>query len=72
MAEEGLGSALLRNLKAVRFGRSGGIEIPVRADGREGIVVGVDAIAERESAAADVAGAEATPGPRGWRRFLRR
>jgi hypothetical protein len=50
MPNEELGSFLGKNLKAVKFGKDGGIEIPIRANERDGITFGVDAIAEREHA----------------------
>ncbi len=71
MPDEGFESALLKNLKAVKFGKDGGIEAPVRANGKDGIVFGVDAIAEGEKGQAEPStGTSATR--RGWRRFFRR
>ena len=44
MPDEGFGSGLWKNIQAVQFGREGEMLAPVRADGSEGIVVGVDAV----------------------------
>jgi hypothetical protein len=46
MPDEEFGSFLGKNLKAVKFGKDGGIEIPIRANERDGVAFGVDAIAE--------------------------
>jgi hypothetical protein len=74
MADDGFGSALWRNVQAVKLGKDGGLEVPVRASSSEGIVIGVDAIAEsdarRSSAAEAPAGAARARGF--WRRLLRR
>jgi hypothetical protein len=72
MPSDGFGSSLWKNVQAVKFGKDGGIEVPVRANSRQGIVIGVDAIA-----ASDASRPEATP-ERGdgaigfWRRFFHR
>lgn len=36
MADDGFGSGIWKNLQAVRFGKDGEIEAPVRANGRCG------------------------------------
>jgi hypothetical protein len=72
MPKDGFGSSLWKNVQAVKLGKDGGIEAPVRANSRQGIVVGVDAV--RASDAAQAAGTAATPAksPGFWRRFFRR
>lgn len=72
MPNEGFGSSLWRNVQAVKLGKDGSIEAPVRANSRQGIVVGVDVV--RASDAAQAVGIAATPAksPGGWRRFFRR
>lgn len=72
MPNDGFGSSLWKNVQAVKLGKGGGIEAPVRASSRQGIVVGVDAV--RASGAAQAAGTAATPAesPGLWRRFFRR
>jgi len=37
-------------VQAVKFGKNGGIEVPVRANGRDGIVIGADQVAASEAA----------------------
>jgi hypothetical protein len=72
MPVDGFGSNLWKNLQAVKLGDDGGIEAPVRANGRDGIVVGSDAVANLDP----VVGAETSPthGPlrRLWSRMVRR
>lgn len=71
MTDDGFGSGLWKNLQSVKLGKDGGIEAPVRADGRDGIVVGLDAIEQQEHGQVD----QTPPGPlkrRWWRRLLRR
>jgi hypothetical protein len=51
MPDEGFGSGLWKNIQAGQFGREGEMLAPVRADGSEGIVVGVDAVAAAVAAA---------------------
>ncbi len=72
MPDEGFGSALWKNLQAVQFGRDGGIEVPVRANGRGGIEVGLDAIADGEKCEAEGDRTDVVPARRRWRRFFRR
>ena len=76
MPDEPFGSFLGKNLKAIKFGKDGGIEIPVRVNERDGILFGVDAIAESERATrartASASSEPAVPARRGWRRFFRR
>jgi len=50
MADEEFGSTLWKNVQAVKFGKNGGIEVPVRANGRDGIVIGADQVAASEAA----------------------
>jgi hypothetical protein len=72
MPIDGFGSTLWKNVQAVMLGKDGGIEAPVRANSRQGIVVGIDAI--RASDASQAASTAASPGksPGFWRRFFRR
>jgi hypothetical protein len=65
MPDEGFGSDLWQNLQAIKLGRDGGIEAPVRAS-PDGIVVGVDQVAEADAV---------VPAPRAkgfWARLFRR
>lgn len=64
MAEQGFGSELWKNVQAVRLTSDGSLQAPVSVSGSEGIVVGVDALAEAEGAPAQ----EAAPRRRWWRR----
>jgi hypothetical protein len=50
MPDAGFGSGLWRNAQAVRFGPHHELLAPVRADGSDGIVVGVDAGAASDAA----------------------
>ena len=73
MPNDGFGSSLWKNVQAVKLGKDGGIEVPVRANSRQGIVIGVDAIAASDASQP----AAATPGrgdesPGFWRRLFRR
>jgi hypothetical protein len=68
MADEGFGSDLQKFVEAIKLGHDGGIEVPVRASERDGIVVGLNHVA-----AADAAD-EPPPTPRRgrwWARLLR-
>jgi hypothetical protein len=58
MPDDGFGSGLWKNIQAVKFGKDGGIEAPVRANGRDGIEFGLDAIAKGEEARAAEPSAE--------------
>ena len=71
MPEDGFGSNLWKNAQAIEFGDGGGIEVPVRANGTDGIVIGVDTVATTD--AAGQPGTPPTPGPlrRLWNRMLR-
>ena len=71
MADKGFGSDLWKNLQAVKLSKDGGLEAPVRANGKDGIVVGVDAVAASEAAAHSSSSDEA-PRERWWRRLARR
>src|SRR5689334_11753024 len=68
MSDGGFGTSLWKNVRAVTFGKDGGIEAPVRANGRDGIEVGLGAIAEGEARGAqeDRTGVASTR--RRWRR----
>ena len=72
MPNDGFGSSLWKNVQAVKLGKHGGIEAPVRANSRQGIVIGVDAVAGSEAAqpANTVASGDESPGF--WRRLFRR
>jgi len=72
MPDDGFGSALWKNVRAVKLGKDGGIEAPVRANGRDGIEVGVDAVAAGERRKAGPGRADAAPARRGWRRIFGR
>jgi len=71
MADKDFGSDLWKNLQAVKLSKDGGLEAPVRANGKDGIVVGVDAVAASEAAARNSSSDEA-PRDRWWRRLARR
>jgi hypothetical protein len=65
MPDGGFGSALWKNVQAIKLGQDGGIDAPVRASS-EGIVVGVDRVAETDAAVP-------APHPKGfWARLFRR
>ncbi|HEY3528150.1 MAG TPA: hypothetical protein VGK78_03295 [Nocardioides sp.] len=70
MADEGFGSSLWKNVEAIKLGQDGGIEAPVRADDRDGIVVGLGHLAEADARRSTAP----TPPPRRrwWVRLLRR
>jgi len=72
MPDDGFGSALWKNVQAVKFGKDGGIEVPVHANGRDGIEVGLDAIAEGEKREAEEDRTDVATPSRRWRRLLRR
>lgn len=65
------GSQLWKNLEAVKIGEDGGIEVPLRANGRDGIVLGVDAVARAEASSDSAERVRKDP-PRGWRQRFRR
>jgi hypothetical protein len=44
MASKGFGSDLWKNVRAVRIDKDGTFRVPVRANGRDGIAIGVDAV----------------------------
>ena len=71
MPDDGFGSDLWKNLQSVNFGEDGGIEAPVRANGRDGIVVGPDAVAETEDCRREETPATADSPRRWWKRLLR-
>jgi hypothetical protein len=71
MPDEGFGAGLWKNVRAIRLARDGGIEAPVRANHRDGVVVGLDQVAEADARAP----AQATREPRRtrwWTRWRRR
>jgi hypothetical protein len=70
MADQGFGSDLWKNLQEIKLGEDGGVDAPVRANGRDGIVVGVDHAAAADTASAEPAGS--SPRRRGGWAWLRR
>ena len=68
MADKGFGSDLWKNVQSVKFDKDGALHVPVRANGKDGIVVGVDAIARSEATRP----APTESRPSWWRRLLRR
>ena len=65
MPDEGFGSNLWKNAQAIKLGRDGGIDAPVRASDRDGVVAGVEHVSEVDGRVRD----EAAPSPpprRGW------
>ena len=71
MPDDGFGAELWKNLQSVKLGEDGGIEVPVRANGRDGIVVGLDAIAQSENARREEAPPPADSSRRWWKRLFR-
>jgi hypothetical protein len=71
MPDKGFGADLWKNLQAIKLGRDGGIEAPVRANERDGIVVGLDSVAKADAAAASDDGTWPKPERRWWARLLR-
>jgi hypothetical protein len=69
MASEGFGSGLWEQVSAVRLREDGSLQAPVRANGRHGIVVGIDQTA-RSDAAAQAPPGSGTSTP-WWRRLVR-
>lgn len=72
MPNDGFGSSLWKSVQGVKLGKDGGIEVPVRANSQQGMVIGADAVA-----ASDASQPATTPGssvgrPRFWRRMFRR
>lgn len=73
MAEKGFGSGLWKNVQAVKLGKDGGIEAPVRANDRDGIVAGVNHVAEADARGrGGTASKPRTNESRGWWARLRR
>lgn len=72
MGNGGFGSDLWKNVQAVKLGRHGGIEAPVRANSRQGIVLGQDAVAKSDAAEAIAAPATDRKARRRWSRLFRR
>jgi hypothetical protein len=75
MPDEGFGSDLWKNVQAIKLGQDGGIEAPVRANDRDGVVVGLDHVASADATATDTSTTDdstpATPARRWWTRLLR-
>jgi hypothetical protein len=70
MNEQPFDANILKNLQAVKFGKDGSLEVPVRADGTSGIVIGTDAVERSGTATRDE---DASSNRRGlWKRLLRR
>ena len=73
--DDGFGSGLWENVQAVRLGPHGGIEAPVRANERDGVVVGVHRVAAADEAGAEAAASgeasDVPPRPGWWTRLLR-
>ena len=74
MANDGFGSELWKNVQSIKLGKKGEIEAPVRANGRDGIVVGVDQVSKSQAS-----GSEGKPtstatkrAARWWDRLIRR
>ncbi|GAA4728699.1 hypothetical protein GCM10025782_29350 [Pedococcus ginsenosidimutans] len=72
MPDNGFGSSLWKNVQAVKLGRDGGLEVPVRANSREGIVIGADAVAASEVSTPAATPARGDRSPGFWRRLFRR
>lgn len=74
MTDRGFGSELWRNVQAIKFGKDSEIGAPMRANGKDGIIVGVDQVAAAD-AAADEVEPEASSEARSrhwWARLTRR
>ena len=65
MADEGFGSDLWKNVQAIKLGDDGGIEAPVRANDRDGVVAGVNHVAAADAAPVSD-DAPTAPRRRGW------
>jgi hypothetical protein len=72
MPNDGFGSSLWKNVQAVKLGKDGGIDIPVRANSRQGIMMGVDAIAASDTSQPATTEASGEESPGFWRRLFRR
>ena len=72
MPEDGFGSVLWRNVQAIKLGKDGGIDAPVRANSRQGIVVGVDAVAASDGSQPMKGAPSPGNSRRLWQRLLRR
>lgn len=72
MPSDGFGSSLWKNVQAVKLGKDGGIEVPVRANSRQGIVIGVDAIAASDASQPAATPASGDEPPGFWRRLFHR
>ncbi|WP_406831996.1 hypothetical protein ABEG17_03995 [Pedococcus sp. KACC 23699] len=72
MPDDGFGSSLWKNVQAVKLGEDGGIQAPVRANSRQGIVVGVDATKASDGRQPADPGDGRQKSPGLWRRVFRR
>jgi hypothetical protein len=72
LPNDGFGSGLWKNVQAIKLGKDGGIEAPVRASSQQGIVVGVDAVAASDAAQPVKAPSAGVKSRRLWQRLLRR
>jgi hypothetical protein len=72
MRSDGFGSSLWKNVQAVKLGKDGGIEVPVRANSRQGIVIGVDAMVASDASQPAATPARDDEPPGFWRRLFRR
>jgi hypothetical protein len=75
MPDDGFGADLWKNLQGIKLGHDGGIEVPVRANDRDGVVVGLNAVAAADAAAGATAAKEdatGLPESRPKRRWLAR
>jgi hypothetical protein len=70
MPDDGFGPDLCNKVQVIKLARDGGIHAPVRANDRDGVVVGVNSVAAAEAAASDEA-PKAPPRKRWWSRLLR-
>ena len=72
MPNDGYGSSLWKNVQAVKLGKDGGIEVPVRANSHQGIEIGVDAIAASDASQPATTDERGDESPGFWRRLFRR
>lgn len=72
MSKGGFGSELWKNVEAVRFGKRGGIDVPVLASSRQGIVVGVRPVTTSDAAVAAQSSLKRRERSRLWRRVFGR
>ena len=72
MSDEGFGSELWKNVQAVQFGEDGGIDAPVRANGKVGVTVGLRAVARSDGQEGGQALATTRKPRHWWNRLLGR